>query len=350
MRAGNAYCDPSIQSGRVYGVGLAWPPPQTLPPDEAAITSLAVSDNGEVWGATSGKQAHLFWMPGTLQASDVGPIPGTQNVADGLVIDTNGILYGAGRDVGGQLFSCDTQAGVLTIYINVPDEIRSYGPVFEDDRVACLTISQDGKTLAGVADQSGRLFVHEIETGERVVVEPPEESGCARVLTAAADGYFYGALADGELYRLSADGEVARLGIRPAGGGEDGDEVSPTALICAANGGLLAGTGSGHLLRYRVQAGECVDHGRACPIPRLHSLVELRDGRVFGAVGGEEDLAHLVCYSPETDQWQDLGMLECHGHFPWTAHEIGPLAVGPTGEIFAGEKGRFGHLFIYHPE
>ena len=331
--------DATVRAGCVYGVGLAWPPPALLPLADAAVTALGVSPSGEVWAATSGSAAHLVWMPKPLQATDAGAIPGCRRVAPDLVFGPDGTLYGASRDKGGELFSCDAAAGVFFKYIDAPGAIRMLGPVFEDDGAACLAISADGAVLAGVGDRSGRPFLYRIDGGELTVFDRPGHR-LSPLIVAAPDGGFYVARSSGEVARLSCEGELDAVGSLPAA----------AASLCLTRAGrLVAGTAEGGLVFLDPAGGEVVDCGRPCRMPRLASIVEAHDGRLFGIAGGDDDLSHLVCYDPDRDRWEDLELVACQGEFPWTAYRIGPLAVGAGGEIIAGEDDRFGHLFIYHP-
>jgi hypothetical protein len=335
-----------VNRGQVFGVGLAWPPPGVMPPDSAAVAALGVAGSGEVWGATSGRQARLFRMPEPLLVGYLGPIEGTGRVADRLVFDGRGRLYGAGRDAGGQLFSYETGQEVLWIYINFGGGIDMHGPVFEDDGVATLAVSPDGTTLAGIGDRTGRLFLQELAGGARTVVEPPGgNEGGSRVLVAGADNCFYGAGRRGELFRLTRDGALTGLGVRLPG------EEGLASLIVTREGGMFGGTGDGRLLRLSgPDCGDVTDCGRPSRTPCLHSLVEADDGRIYGITGTAADLARLVCFRPGPGTWEDLGMLRCHGHAPWTAFRIGPMVAGRHGELIAGENDRFGHLYVYHPE
>jgi hypothetical protein len=258
-------------------------------------------------------------------------------------------VYGAGRGKGGELFSCETTAGVLTTYIRHSGNILMHGPVFEEDGVACLTISWDATTIAGIAEDGRAFFLHRIDTGERRIVEMPGNCELSKTIAAGPHGCLFFATVQGELYMLTAEGDTDSLGLLPPVRDKQREGARVSSLMFSKRGDLLVGGSDGRLFRHCLQSGECADHGQACAIPYLHALVETMDGRIFGVVGGPEDLAHLVCYDPAKDDWQELGILESHGRFPWAAYRIGPLALGPGDVIYAGENDRFGHLYAYHP-
>jgi hypothetical protein len=250
------------------------------------------------------------------------------------------VLYGASRDEGGELFSCDAGAGVFFKYIDAPGAIRMLGPIFADDGVACLAISADGAVLAGIGDRSGRPFLYRIDGGESTVFDRPGDGGLTPLIAAAPDNSFYGTRPSGEIVRLSCEGEFTEVGALPC---------AVTSLCLTRAGRIAVGTAEGGLVFVDPANGKVDDCGRPGRMPRLASIVEAHDGRLFGIAGGNDDLSHLVCYDPERDRWEDLELVACQGKFPWTAYRIGPLAVGERGEIIAGEEDRFGHLFIYHP-
>ncbi|MFC1452327.1 hypothetical protein ACFLSJ_03170 [Verrucomicrobiota bacterium] len=339
MRRYMTIYDASVRRGSVYGIGLAWPPPALLPLEDAAVTGLGVSPDGDVWASTSGAQAHLLWMRKPLQVTHAGPIPGCRRTASRLVFDREGQLYGASRDPGGELFTCDAEAGVFFKYINAPAAIRTLGPVFENDGIACLAISADGTTLAGVGDRSGCAFLFDIQSGTRTILDGSGTTLCP-IITSTPGGGFHTARASGEIIHLSHQGDFNELGA-VAG--------MPVSLCPTKSGRLAVGTEAGAMFLVDPTGGSALDCGRPGRIPRLASLVETNDGRIFGVAGREDDLTHLVVYSPATGQWEDLELLACQGDWPWTAYRIGALAVGIHGEIIAGEDDRFGHLFIYHP-
>ena len=75
----------SILSGAVHAYGLAYPAPGVLPVDEAAVTALTVGPEGALYGVTSGKRAHLFWMPRPLMFGPLGVIEGVRQAAEEAV-------------------------------------------------------------------------------------------------------------------------------------------------------------------------------------------------------------------------------------------------------------------------
>jgi hypothetical protein len=54
---------------------LGYPPLDVIPSDESAIHALAVSPDGTIYGATSGKRSHLFVLyPAHGYVQPLGPV------------------------------------------------------------------------------------------------------------------------------------------------------------------------------------------------------------------------------------------------------------------------------------
>lgn len=204
-RRSSVYAAPDMAGRRAYRTGLAWPPP-----------ALSVAENGEVWASTTGAAAHLLWMPRAFNVVDVGKLPGIRTPAAGLVLDARGRLFGAGREPGGELFSCDTDLRVESPYYNVGAPPEMHGPVFDDD-VAAVAISADRRYVAAPAERSGRIaFIDtRMPNSEPLRTNPPAEPPSPSIVADCEDG-FYGLDADGRLYSVSVDGVPHRsAGGRP---------------------------------------------------------------------------------------------------------------------------------------
>jgi len=342
---------PSVCKGAVYSMGLGYPPPGILPADESAVSALAVNDWGAVFGATSGKQAHLFWMPKPFLVADIGSIKGVKDVAGSIVIDGGGTAYGAGRGRGDPLFTYNTHSGSFNKYHNSPDKIRMRRPPFKDDGVANLAISWDKNTLAGVGEKTGRIFLLSLKTRRtrtlpRVSGEGEAFSG---TLCGGPDNFFYVSGQDGELIRISVEGDAERLGcLLPCRRGK-AYLARASSFVVSRTGRIYGGTEDGYLFSFDPGGRDLISHGRANDIPDLHCLAEGADGVIYGMIGRGPDISHLVSYHPARGEWLDLGVFTSYGRYPRTAYQVGAIAAGKDGQIVVGEKDRLGHVFIYHP-
>jgi outer membrane protein assembly factor BamB len=342
---------PYVGEGAVYALGLAYPPPGVLPAGEAAICALAAGGNGEIFGATSGRRAHLFRMSKPLMVGHMATLDGVQSVAASLVIADDGRLYGAVRARGGPLFACNVGEGELGPYHNKAASVEMLLPPFEDDCAASLAVSRDGRVIAGVAEGSGRIFLMTTRKRTPRVLRgtAAANEACSRILGAGPDNFFYGSGKDGRLYKVSPEGDVQWLSCCVPCRKGKAYLARVVSFTVARSGLLYGGTEDGYLFSFDTSTGELVSHGRANDIPDLHSLAEGADGLIYGIVGRGRYASRLVRFHPGRGEWADLGLLRSHGHYPWTGYQVGSLTAGCGGMLCAGENDRFGHLFLYHP-
>lgn len=67
-----------VSQNRIDSRDLGYPPVDVIPDDDSAITALTVAPNGNLYGATSGKQSHLFVLnPRHGYVQPLGFIPNT---------------------------------------------------------------------------------------------------------------------------------------------------------------------------------------------------------------------------------------------------------------------------------
>jgi len=328
--------------------GLAYPPPGVLPEGEAAVTALALTDEGALCGVTSGRRAHLFYMPRPGLIGDVGAIPGVRQAAEGLAVDDRGVAWGASRDRGGPLFWCDLNTCAIGPYSATFGPIHTRQGPFPNEGVLSLAISCDRTVIAGISERTGRPFLYSPKRRKfrRLPALGRKGDAFGRALAAVADGAFYGSGRDGQIFRLSVDGDLEWLPAHlPCRRGK-AYLARVTSWVESRSGLLYGGTEDGSLdPRRRELAG----HGRPSDIPDLHALAEGADGTIYGLTGRYLWVTHLVAFRPEGGEWRDLGLLQSQGHFPWTGYEVRALVAGRSGELYAGEHDRLGHLFMYYP-
>ena len=342
---------PCIGESAVYGIGLTYPPPGVLPAEEAAVSALVSSPSGKVFGVTSGRASHLIRMPKPFQIADAGVIRGVTQATPDLVVDAKGIVYGSGLDRGAPVFAYRSREAFLTAYRNAPGRLGRLFIPFRDDGVGGLALSTNGRTLAVVGAQTGRLCLYDLKTRKRRTLPrlaPGGEASSTR-LGAMADGSLCTTGADGELICISPKGTVTRTGMHlPCAKGKN-YVARATAFTRTASGVLYGGTEEGLLFSLRDEGRTLLSHGCAADLPDLHCLAEGADDMIYGIAGRGDSISHLVRFDPARGAWKDLGLFASHGHFPWVAYQIRALAACPDGRLIAGESDRFGHLFAYHP-
>src|SRR5271169_52329 len=101
LTSGAAYGQRTTSSDKVVVVqtridarDLGYPPLDVIPDGESGISSLAVAPNGNLYGATSGKQSHLFVLiPRHGYVEPLGAIPATTAVTNAVVVSASGDVY-----------------------------------------------------------------------------------------------------------------------------------------------------------------------------------------------------------------------------------------------------------------
>ena len=86
--------DVVVLQTRIDARDLGHAPLDVIPDDESGITSLTVAPNGYLYGATSGKQSHLFVLnPRHGYVQPLGVIPGTTAVTNAVAVSASGDVY-----------------------------------------------------------------------------------------------------------------------------------------------------------------------------------------------------------------------------------------------------------------
>ncbi|MBI4532146.1 MAG: hypothetical protein HY709_11580, partial [Candidatus Latescibacteria bacterium] len=207
-------------------IDLTTHPQGPIPHGQSAITALALSPDGVVYGGTSaerGKSSYLFRTDGE-RLRDVwnlaNLLPTEERVVNALVVAEDGKVYGGTTNYceeeevpetyrGGHVFRFDPATG----------EIRDLGIPVPGQGINYLTIDRHRKTIYGLTYPHGHLFVWNIRTDviedKGATVPPPqpvkEPRGTPylrylpRALALDGDGNVYGTRELGLMWRFNPD-------------------------------------------------------------------------------------------------------------------------------------------------
>jgi hypothetical protein len=335
---------------------------EPIPPGECAITSLCRAKGGVIYGATSGRRAHLFsYNPGPGQDSvvDLGVLPGAREVCRSLVATDDGRVIGGVTVAdesapGGYLFAYPRRTKEGEGFVD-----RLATPV-EGEGIACLVIDNDFDRLYGLSTVTGTFFMYDLEDGTVTCRGPVDETNTfSQTLVLDNAGNVYGAKSLGELFRYEPDSEftsppdagVTPLGVRiPSVAGRSYYNRLDSAVLDEGTG-LIYGGGSadGVLFVFNPKTFTMTALGKAAAAPRVRCMTVGLDGRVYGVAGERDGMGRLFRYDPETRELTDLGIPYSGMDRVWHGYEFDAACTGEWGEIYLGESDRVSHLFLYFP-
>jgi hypothetical protein len=334
-----------------------------VPSGECAITSLALGD-GWVFGATTGRRAHIFGYctyPANEVVIDMIAFEEHASIRNSLVWMGGVGLY-AGTSYPGKV----DYPGGQVLQVDQPgmgDYTQEWGsPVFKatslgvpvaGEGIACLIGDTQRKRLYGLSDRTGELF--SVDLAARVIhrhgpIDPLSRFSPQLIL--GPDGAVYGCGTAGRMMRFDPQTgllEYAGLTLPSLAGRGQYFKIGAWAMDPA--GGLIyAGDeADGLLLAIDLRAASARVLGKPTAGPHVRALAVAPDGRVYGFAGLRDTIGHLFSYTPADGQLRDLGVLACGTEKRWYGFECDAAVAGPDGRIYLGESDRVSHLFVYFP-
>ena len=359
----------------VTRIELTTEPGFPIPHGQSAVTALAVSLDGSVYGGTSaekGKSCYLFRADGekfqTL-GNVAEALPGEERIVNALVVAADGKGYGGTTNyceeeevpqtyAGGHLFSFDPDT----------EEIRDFGVPVSGQGINCLVIDRDADTVYGLTYPRGHLLVWNLQTGvvqdKGATVPPPQPVGehrgavqhryLPRALAMDGEGNVYGTGEHGFMWKYDPrKKEVESLQAKiPSTKGRDEDWLYNHVAdsFCLGSDGLIYGgtTADGYIFVFDPEDGTVINLGKPIRQSRIKSMAEGTDGKIYALAGEENGTAHLVTYDPRTRGMEDLGVISPNV-WSWVIYRAGALVAHPSGKIFIGEAERISGLVIYDP-
>jgi streptogramin lyase len=349
-----------VQEGTMVAMPLAFPGVTTpIPADECAIVSLGMDSTRMIFGGTAGRRAHLFaamTRGATGIVHDLGPVPGATACTAVMPAGDRTIYLSTSGPEGGKLFShppvpwpydCLQEWG-----FSRPGYAELAHP-FADEGIAEALLDEPRGMIYGISDRTGTLFGCPIGGGEvRKHGKVDAVHRFSRRIVRDSEGNIWGTACNGSLWRFNPSDETLvdlDVWIPCAAGREIHNRAEAFALDPAT--GIIYGSGSadGFLFAFDPRTETVRSLGKPGVSPTIRALTVGNDGRLFGIVGGDDDIGHLFAYDPETHSLRDLGVpislfgVRAYGYV-YTA-----ALTGADGEIFFGQAERVSHLWLYFP-
>lgn len=349
-----------VQEGTTLAVPLAFPGITTpIPADECAIVALAMDATHMVLGGTAGRRAHLFaavTRAATGVVHDLGPIPGATACTAVMPAPDRIIYLAASGPEGGTLYShpavpwpydCLQEWG-----FSRPGYTELARP-FADEGIADAVLDEERRTIFGISDRTGTFFSVELDTGKVSKVGKVDAvHRFSRRIVRDLDGRIWGTACNGSLWRFDPnDGSLTdtETWIPCAAGREIHNRAEAFALDPVT--GVIYGSGSadGFLFAFDSATGEVRSLGKPGVSPTIRALTVGNDGRLFGIVGGGDDIGHLFVYEPAGHTIRDLGVpISLFGVRAY-GYVFASALTGADGELFLGQAERVSHLWLYCP-
>lgn len=369
-----------VSQVRIDARALGYPPIDVIPPDESAITALAVAPSGAgiLYGATSGKRSHLFVLnPLHGYVQPLGFLKDVTTVRGSLTVAPNGDVYiggGIAVDNGGAGYEAYA-GGHLLRYRPPPDqdkrpiridsacETTDLGIAVEHESIYALALDANRNVLYGLTYPSGNFFRYEITDAKFTVLGRVAEHKMrgekferdrliGRAIAIDKDGAAYTSGEDGALFRyVPGAAKIEKLATTiPAEPGRQGfNRVE--VWSSDPSGKLYGGTSDGYLVRLLPDSLTLENLGKPLNQDELNGLVVARDGKLYGVGGDEDDMARLFSYNPKNGVYRIFGFVDVNRrpYYSWQAYRIGAMCIGRDGTVYLGESERKSRLYLFYP-
>jgi hypothetical protein len=311
--------------------------------DECHITALDIDAEGQIYGGTSGRQAHLF----AARFHDLtGVVLDTGAVSD----STNSVAVCAGKSRtiafvngsrGGRAIAVpkiDLAQDWIQEWGLDPPVVQDLGVCVANEPVVHATCNPSRSTVIGIT--TGHLFTMDVESGKVTVIAELSGRGRLGMGSSGIFGQDDGArlwhfdLASAKVRRAAVDlpqGEW-NSGLRWARGGDTGQ------LLTADDAGGLFSFDENHGFRSLGKA----------HLAAVGPMAMIPDGRLFGFCGTE--IANLFCCDTVSGGMSNLGVAASVLQKRRYGYQFADAIVGAQGEIVFGEDDNDGHLWVYFPK
>jgi hypothetical protein len=314
-----------------------------IPHEESRITALDVNAQGNIYGGTSGRQAHLFaaaFHGLTGIVLDAGVIPGATSTAAVCCGASRTIAFAnvSGRGHAVALPHIDLAQDFIQEWGLEPTVLTDLGECVSGEAVVHAVPAPSQKTIVGLSTH--HLFTMDVESGKvHVVAEIPGNG-----FLAVGGGSVFGADDGARLWRFDlASGIIERAAVQLP----QGDWSAPLRWARGSHSGLLfTGDASGQLFSFDEKR-DFRFLGKTHLAP-VGPMAVTADGRLFGFCGDE--IANLFCCDTVSGRVSNLGVAASVIEHRRYGYEFGAAVIGRDGEIVFGEDDNSGHLWLYFPK
>ena len=396
--------NPHFDAQRLDFRDLGYPGATEIPADSSCVTALLSNEaNGKVYGATSGKRAHLFvWDSRVNKVFPLGSLPdGERGVRTCLVRGGDGrIIVGSGLNetelltltkdmphgrraienqlwadirarykdyAGGHLYAYDPQKGDDAVYLEgTAAVLEDLGIPVPNNSIYAMTRTVDGSRIYGITYPDAEFFSLEVETKkivrlgkwmERISYPGPERSwrGIPRALVCDADGVVWSSGDDGLLrFYDPKTGEFGGTSMRIPGEYWETQNYNgfPVVeqLFVRADGSFIGTTSDGFVFSAFPNANRLVSWGKPRVERRVRAATVGKDGRLYSICGEKDNVCRLFSFR-EDEGHVDYGVLgvDRSPYYAKIAYQFDAMCTARDGTVFIGESDRRAKLFFFVP-
>lgn len=396
--------NPNVQSNRLDYRDLGYPAATEIPGDDAHIGALLSHSNGQIYGATSGKQSYLFHFDSmTNKVYPLGQIDSEKGVHHCLVEGQDGYVYiGTGlNELEIPVLTKDVPYGRRTIEYQLWDDIKAryagyagghiyvYNPsegdgeIYLDDAKAklvdlgipvpgnsiyAMTINPEYTKIYGISYPDAIFF--EFDIAEKKVTfqvqwlaeksySGPERSwrSVPRAILYASDGLVYSSGNNGLMYTFNPETKVVEQTYMRVPGEywetQNYNGYPVVEQLIQTSCGVVYGTSSdGFLFRIALESQELSSLGKPRVERRVRAMTLGQDGRLYMICGEKDNVCRMFSYNVDCNEgFLDYGVLgvDRSPYYAKIAYQFDSMCTGGDGTIFIGESDRRGKLFFYVP-
>ena len=353
--------------------------PVPVPEGESAISSLIAGTDGRIYGATSGRNCHIFSFCNILgkNIKVIQDIPGPASVVNSLAMDEDMNIYAgvntcdADGILHGTLYSMKIQVGsnlfeeaIGETSISIERKLSVLNKPVAGEGILSLLYHGQTRSIIGITTPGAKLFKYSIEDGTcTVMAEGSSGQGIVARKNGKlvskhlieVDGMIYGTGDGGHFFSFdAASGKLSCFSSHVPCMQVRRDWNSAECLCKDESGNIYGGTTDGFLFKFSPCEDKLINFGKPSLESPINGLV-YKEGFIYGVCGSKNGIADMFSYDLGKANFTDLGMINyipCEGGecdndslTPWSAWQIGVLAKDRFGTIYLGETDSKGHLF-----
>lgn len=313
--------------------------------DESHITALDITDEGVVYGGTSGRKTHLFvgmFHGVTGAVFDMGTVENAEHCAALCCGNEKFVACVNGTD-GGRFIRRKFQPlpfDLLQEWGFHRQPFDELGKAVRGEKFIHAVTDLSKEYV--IASTEGHLVSLEIESDAVKVVDEIDGSG---ELTVSYKGFIFGLDEANSLWRYNPENKkLTRNAVELPEG-----SWRKYPLIWAKdtkNGKLYTADSDGYIFSFTEEDGFSQCLGQT-PLAPVITMAVTFDGRVFGSCG--EVISRLFCYNPNTQKLSDIGVAASVIERRRYGYVFGDAVTGRDGQLFFGENDDLGHLWMYFP-